>query len=182
MSVEAPRKGGGRRRLLRPESAAVRWTVVLATVIGGVAAAIPLGQAAIQWWRDRAPGSPSTTAGATIEQGSAAADALVRRLFESVDGRRLTLDAILVATPNQAGGGTSNGLTVFYNCTDGEGEPGADRCGRAQLYWESNPLPFQVRNGGGWHLVGTYSVALDPGKGQVYDADIVAFHLVSVTG
>jgi hypothetical protein len=30
-----------RRRLMRPESVAVRWMVVLATVIGGLAAAIP---------------------------------------------------------------------------------------------------------------------------------------------
>ena len=57
-----------------------------------------------------------------------------------------------------------------------------DRCSTAKLYWESNPLPFQVRNGAGWHLVGTYAVVLDAGKGQVYDAAIVAFHLSSVTG
>jgi len=169
----------GQRRLL-PESTAVRWLVVLATLIGGLAAAVPLGQAAFQWWRDRASDPPSTTAGATIEQGSPAADALVRRLFEAAGGRRLDLDAILVATPSQAGGATSNGLTVFYNCDDGEGAPGADRCNRAQLYWESNPLPFQVRDGAGWHLVGTYKVVLDPGKGQAYDATIVAFHLSSV--
>jgi hypothetical protein len=180
MSVQVPQKKARRRRLVRPESVAVRWLVIVATVIGGIAAAIPIGQAAIQWWRDRAPDAPSTSAGATIEQGSAAADALVRRLFGAAGGRRLDLDAILVATPSQADGATSNGLTVFYNCRDGQGEPGADRCNRAQLYWESNPLPFQVRGGAGWHLVGTYKVVLDPGQGQVYDATTVAFHLSSV--
>ena len=41
---------------------------------------------------------------------------------------------------------------------------------------------FQVRGGEGWHLIGTYSVALDAGKGQTYDASLVAFHLVSITG
>jgi hypothetical protein len=162
----------------RPESVAVRWAVVVATVIGGVAAAIPLTQVAIGWWRDR---PASSVDGGTIEQGSAAADALVRRLFDAAGGQRLELDAVLVATPGQAGGGVSNGLTVFYNCVDGPGEPGADRCSRAQLFWASNPLPFQVNHGAGWHLVGTYSVVLDPGKGQVYDADTVAFGLTSVT-
>ena len=169
------------RRVLRPESAAVRWTVVVATVVGGLAAAVPIGQAASRWWHDRTATNASMTAGMTIEQGSAAADALVRQLFDAAGGRRLDLDAILVATPGQANGSVSNGLTVFYNCTDGPGEPGADRCNRAQLYWESNPLPFQVRNGAGWHLVGTYKVVLDPGKGQVYDATVVAFHLSSVS-
>jgi hypothetical protein len=162
-----------------PESVTVRWIVALATVIGGLAAAIPITQAAAGWWRERS--GSSLVAGATIEQGSAAADALVRQLFDAASGRRLELDAILVATPSQAGGAVSNGLTVFYNCGDGPGEPGSDRCGRAQLFWESNPLPFQVRNGAGWHLVGTYAVRLDPAKGQVYDADIVAFGLTSVT-
>ena len=165
----------------RPESVAVRWAVVVATVIAGVAAAVPLTQAAADWWRDRAAASSSVD-GATIEQGSAAADALVHRLFDAAGGKRLELNAILVATPSQAGGGVSNGLTVFYNCEDGPGEPGADRCSRAQLYWASNPLPFQVNHGAGWHLVGTYSVVLDPGKGQVYDATLVAFQLSSVTG
>jgi len=163
----------------RPESVAVRWAVVAATVIAGVAAAIPLAQVASGWWRDR---SASSVDGGTIEQGSAAADALVRRLFEAAGGQRLELDAVLVATPGQAGGGVSNGFTVFYNCVDGPGEPGGDRCSRAQLYWASNPLPFAVNHGAGWHLVGTYSVVLDPGKGQVYDATLVAFQLSSVTG
>jgi hypothetical protein len=92
------------------------------------------------------------------------------------------LDAVLVATPSQADGKATNGYTVFYNCGDGPGEPGADRCSTAKLYWESNPLPFQVRGGAGWHLLGTYSVVLDPNKGQRYDATIVGFHLTSVTG
>ena len=180
MPVEVPPKKAQRRRFFRPESIGVKWLVIVATLIGGVAAAIPVGQAAINWWRDRAADTPSITAGATIEQGSAAADSLVRQLFEAAGGRRLELDAILVATPSQAGGATSNGLTVFYNCRDGQGEPGGDRCNRAELFWESNPLPFQVRGGAGWHLVGTYKVVLDRGKGQVYDATIVAFHLSSV--
>jgi hypothetical protein len=89
---------------------------------------------------------------------------------------------ILTATPSQAGGKATNGFTVFYHCTDGPSEPGADRCGTAKLYWESNPLPFEVRGGAGWHFVGVYAVALDAGKGQVYEADLVAFHLSSVTG
>ena len=182
MSVQIPQKDARRRRLLRPESVAVRWTVVLATLVGGLAAAIPIGQAAVRWWNDRATDTPSTLGGATIEQGSVAADALVRQLFDASGGRRLDLDAILVATASQANGKAINGFTVFYNCGDGPGEPGADRCSTAKLYWESNPLPFQVRNGAGWHLVGTYAVVLDPGKGQVYDAAIVAFHLSSVTG
>jgi hypothetical protein len=71
---------------------------------------------------------------------------------------------------------------VFYNCTAGPDEPGADRCSTAKLYWESNPLPFQVSNGAAWHLVGTYKVVLDPNKGQMYGATIVAFSLSSVTG
>ena len=171
-----------RRRLMRPESVAVRWMVVLATVIGGLAAAIPIGQAAAQWWHGRATEAPSTVAGATIEQGSASADALVRQLFDAAGGRRLDLDAVLVATPSQANGKATNGFTVFYNCGDGPGEPGADRCSTAKLFWASNPLPFEVRGGAGWHLVGTYSVVLDPNKGQVYDATIVAFGLTSVTG
>lgn len=172
-----------RQRRLLPESVAVRWVVVIATVLGGLAAAIPIGQAVTEWWRDRAGGSSSIVDGATIEQGSPAADALVHRLFEASDGGgRLELDAILVATPTQAGGRATNGYSVFYNCTDGPGEPGADRCGVAHLFWESNPLPFQVRGGEGWHLIGTYSVALDAGKGQTYDASLVAFHLVSITG
>lgn len=168
-------------RRIRPESVTVKWAVVVATVIGGVAAAIPVTQAAAGWWRERTHATPSSVGGATIEQGSEAADALVGRLFEAARGSRLELDAILVATPGQAGGGVSNGLTVFYSCVDGPGEPGADRCNRAQLFWASNPLPFQVNHGAGWHLVGTYSVVLDPGKGQVYDADIVAFALTSVS-
>jgi hypothetical protein len=179
MSVQVPPKKA-RRRFLRPESPVVKWLVVLATVIGGLAAAIPIGQTAIRWWRDRESGTASTTGGATIEQGSAGADALVRRLFEASGGRRLELDAILVATASQADGATSNGLTVFYNCRDGQGEPGADRCSRAQLFWASNPLPFQVRGGAGWHLVGIYKVVLDPAKGQVYDASDVAFQLSSI--
>lgn len=132
------------RRIVRPESVAVRWIVVFATVIGGLAAAVPITQAATDWWHDRTTGAPSSMAGATIEQGSAAADALVKQLFDAAGGRRLELDAVLVATPSQANGKASNGLTVFYNCGDGPGEPGADRCNRAQLFWESNPLPFQV--------------------------------------
>jgi hypothetical protein len=164
----------------RPESVTVRWAVVVATVIAGVAAAIPLTQAAADWWRERNP--PSSMAGGTIEQGSPAADALVRRLFDAAGGQRLELDAILVATPSQAGGGVSNGLTVFYNCDDGPGAPGSDRCNEAKLFWQSNPLPFQVRDGAGWHLIGTYAVVLDPAKGQVYDATLVAFGLSSVTG
>jgi hypothetical protein len=172
-----------RRRLMRPESVAVRWMVVLATVIGGLAAAIPIGQAAAGWWRDRANDTPSTLDGpGTIEQGSKEADALVRRLFDATGGRRLDLDAVLIATPSQANGKATNGYTLFYNCRDGAGEPGADRCSTAKLFWASNPLPFEVRGGAGWHLVGTYSVVLDPNKGQVYDATIVAFGLTSVTG
>ena len=171
-----------RRHSLRPESIGIRWLVVLATLIGAVAAAVPLGQAAAQWWHERTTREPSTTSGETIEQGSPAADSLVRQLFDATDGRRLNLDAILTATPSQACGKATNGYTVFYNCADGPGAPGADRCSTAKLYWESNPLPFEVRGGAGWHLVGTYSVVLDPGKGQVYDADLVAFHLSSVTG
>ncbi|MGE5830975.1 MAG: hypothetical protein ACM30G_21825 [Micromonosporaceae bacterium] len=181
MTVRAPQEKT-RRSWLRPESVAVRWLVVLATVIGAVAAAIPLVPATARWWHERTTHEPSMTAGATIEQGSAAADALVRQLFNATGGRRLDLDVILNATPSQAGGKASNGFTVFYNCTEGPDEPGADRCGTAKLYWESNPLPFEVRGGTGWHLVGTYTVALDAGKGQVYDADLVAFHLSSVTG
>jgi hypothetical protein len=178
--MPGPLSKEGRRRLV-PESVVVRWLVVVATVIGGVAAAIPIGQAAVRWWHDRADG-PSTVGGADIEQGSAAADALVKRLFDAAGGRRLDLDAILVATPSQSNGKATNGFTVFYNCHEGPGDPGADRCSTAHLFWESNPLPFQVRGGAGWHLVGTYAVALDAGKGQVYDADLVAFHLSSVTG
>jgi hypothetical protein len=169
------------RRFIRPESIAIRWVVVLATVIGGLAAAIPLGQAAIGWWPERTEES-STMAGGTVDQGSPAADALVRQLFDSTDGRRLELDAILTATPGQANGKATNGLTVFYHCGDGPGEPGADRCNQAELYWQSNPLPVPVRDGVGWHLVGTYSVVLDPSKGQVYDATTVVFLLTSVTG
>jgi len=176
-----------RRRLVRPDSFAVKWIVVVTTVIGGLAAAIPLGQAAARWWHDRTTetltDTPSTVdGGATIEQGSVEADALVRRLFDTAAGGRLDLDAVLVATPSQADGKATNGFTVFYNCGDGPAEPGADRCSTAKLYWESNPLPFQVRNGAGWHLVGTYSVVLDPNKGQMYGATIVGFGLSSVTG
>lgn len=176
---------------MRPESIAIRWTLVLATLIGGLAAAITLGQAAVHWWQERNPG-PSTVAGGpatqgtvaqgTVTQGSAAADALVRQLFAATSGARLELDAVLVATPGQAGGRATNGLTVFYNCSDGPGEPGADRCNKAELYWASNPLPSQVRDGAGWHLVGTYAVVLDPSKGQVYDATIVVFVLTSIDG
>ena len=124
----------------------------------------PFDSAVARWWHERTAGASSTSAGGTIEQGSAAADSLVRQLFNASNGERLVFDAILTATPSQADGTVSNGLTVFYNCVDGPGEPGADRCGWARLYWESNPLPFQVRGGAGWHLVGTYQVVLDPGE------------------
>jgi hypothetical protein len=182
MSLQLPQQKDRRRRSLRPESVTVRWIVVLATVIGGLAAAIPTVPAVTRWWQERSTNAASTTAGGTVEQGSAAADSLVRQLFDASDGERLVLDAILTATPTQADGKVGNGFTVFYNCVDGPGEPGADRCGQAKLYWQSNPLPFQIRGGAGWHLVGTYKVVLDPAKGQVYDADIVAFLLSSVTG
>ena len=182
MSVQLPQQKDRPRRSLRPESATVRWIVVLATVIGGLAAAIPTGLAIAGWWRERSTDAASSTAGGTIEQGSAAADALVRKLFDASDGERLVLDAILTATPTQADGKVTNGFTVFYNCVDGPGEPGGDRCSQAKLFWASNPLPFQIRSGTGWHLIGTYKVVLDPAKGQVYDADIVAFQLSSVTG
>ena len=182
MSVQLPQRENRRRRFLRPESVAVRWIVVLATVIGGLAAAIPTGLAISRWWQERSTDAASNTGGGTIEQGSTAADALVRQLFDASSGERLVLDAMLTATPTQADGKVMNGFTVFYNCVDGPGEPGTDRCSQAKLYWESNPLPFQIRSGAGWHLVGTYKVVLDPAKGQVYDADIVAFHLSSVTG
>lgn len=173
-----------RRRRIRPDSPVVRWVVVLASVIGGVAAAIPLGQAAAEWWGDRTAGVTTQTVDGrtTVAQGSEAADALVRRLFDAVDGGRVSLDTVLVATPSQAKGQATNGFTVFYNCDDGPDEPGGDRCSTAKLFWESNPLPFEVDNGAGWHLVGTYSVALDANKGQMYGATIVAFALKSVTG
>src|SRR4029450_6596214 len=93
-----------KRRLMRPESVAVRWAVVVTTVIGGLAAAIPIGQAAMRWWDDRAAGASSTSSGGSIEQGSAAADELVRQLFDAAGRRRLELNAILVGTPSQAHG------------------------------------------------------------------------------
>jgi hypothetical protein len=176
-SSTTPRKSW---RRLRPESVVVRWLVVLASVTGGVAAAIPVGQVVARWWQGRTADSSSTVAGATIEQGSPAADALVRQLFDVTREGRLELDAILVSTPSQAQGRATNGFIVFYNCDEGPGDPGADRCNRAQLYWQTNPLPSAVRAGAGWHLVGTYTAALDPNGGQIYDARSVVFALSSV--
>jgi hypothetical protein len=54
-------QGKTRRHWLRPESVVVRWVVVLASVIGGVAAAVPLGQVAAEWWDERTASGQSPT-------------------------------------------------------------------------------------------------------------------------
>jgi hypothetical protein len=169
------------RKALLPESIGARWAVALATIVGGVAAAVPAVNVAAQWRHDRQNGTTATVVESVIAQGSAEADALIRKLFDARGGRIL-LDAVLAATPGQADGAALNGLKVFYNCRPGADPPGADRCSTAELYWQTNPLPQPVREPPGWHLAGTYTVAVDAGKGQLYQATRVAFAITRVDG